>query len=290
MNKLILSTLSVVFLLVLPAHVFAQGEPRIVPAPKSAGEPPKPANAKPEAAAEAGAGAGAGAAAGAEERSEAEEEGEDSTWRVMTHLAGGTLSMTPRGDSNVLDRDYKRGYGAAIGLMADVRPTSVWGLNFGIKFLSMSAEAKTDPDLKLNLSYLAFPLESRWVVAQIRKRSNLYVKGGLTYLVLLDASVDDTDSDGDGDSDWWDDDDWDAYPSPPTEGSRKSHFNKFDVLANVAFGAEFLLFQIGKGFNMAIAPEIAYFHGLTDIGKDGEFGGRIYNQGFLLSGNLYFGF
>ena len=88
-----------------------------------------------------------------------------------------------------------------------------------------------------------------------------------------------------------DDWDWDdAYPSPPAKGSYRGSFSKSDFLASLGLGADFLLFQVRDHFNMSLIPELMFYRGLTTISKDGEFGGGVHNEGYLLSLSVAFGF
>lgn len=216
-------------------------------------------------------------------------EGRDSHWRHMVLLGAGTLSMRGNGAANVLSRDYKSGSGAQIGLIENYRPNTNWGIEFGLKLMGFTRKSKTSK-LDLSLTYLALPFEVRYKIIPMFKRSGIYLKGGLTYLLLLTASVEDrsSGSSGSGDGHDWDWDD--AYPSPPTKGSYRGSFNKTDILASLGAGADFLLFQVRDSFNMSLLPELMYYRGLTTISKSGEFGGRVYNEGYLVNLNVAFGF
>lgn len=220
------------------------------------------------------------------------DEGYDSKWRPLIVLGAGSLSPRGENSNNTLERDYKDGGGATFGVLMNYRSQDRWGLEFGLKVLAMTREAK-NANLNLTLTYLALPFEYRYKIANISKRSSFYMKAGLTYLLLLTANVgsDGRESDGSGESgDDWDWDDWDAYPSPPTKGQYRGSFNKSDFLASLGAGFDIMLFQTRGGFNMSLLPELVYYRGLTNIAKSGEFGGEVRNEGALINLSVAFGF
>jgi hypothetical protein len=211
----------------------------------------------------------------------------DSKWRLVGLIGAGALAPHGEGAANTLETDFGSGVSASLGILANYRPRFSWGMDFGIKIISMSREAKNS-DLDLRLSYLALPFEFRFTAFRIKERSSFFIKAGLTYLILLTASVDEDSSwlGSDGD----DDDDWDLFPTPPTEGSYRASFNKTDWLASLGVGTDLLLYQAANGFNVSLVPEIIYYQGLTKINKPGEFGGDVRNQGFMINVPVAFGF
>lgn len=218
----------------------------------------------------------------------AAEEGRDSKWRLLLHLSGGSLGLNAENEDNTLKRDYETGSGGALGILTDYRPNKKFGLEFGIKLLAVSHKAKNS-DLSLSLSYLGVPIEGRYRITPLFKRSQLFVKGGLTYLLLMTAGVGDgkrNTSGGGG----WDDDDWDAYPSPPSKGNYRGSFVKSNLLLSAGIGADLLLFQIGDSFNMSIIPEITYYRSLGAVAKSGEFGSSVYMNGILTGFAISAGF
>jgi hypothetical protein len=217
---------------------------------------------------------------------EVQPQGRDSKWRLLLDMGFGNLSARSSNGANAIENDYKNGGGGAFGVLTDYRPSPKFGMVFGLKLMATTVEAETG-DLGLTLAYLALPLEARFRITPLFKRSQLFAKAGLTYLLLLSADV------GTGKSerergDW--DDDWDAYPSPPTKGSYRGSFVKSNWLASAGIGADFLLFQIKDSFNMSLVPQVTYYRSLNNISKSGEFTGPVYLQGFLTGLSVAAGF
>lgn len=212
--------------------------------------------------------------------------GHDSNWRFLLNLGLGTIGL--HGDkTNTVSQDYEDPKSAAFGVLVNYRSDDAFGLEFGTKVFGFSHKAKNS-NLELSLAYLALPLELRYKLAKIGQRSSFFVKGGVTYLILLSARVDDPKTKKSGDD--WDWDDWDLYPTPPTKGSYRSSFKKSDWLFSIGGGFDFLLFQVHDSFNMSLIPELMYYRSFKAVGKSSEFGSDLYNEGAMVNLSIAFGF
>lgn len=214
----------------------------------------------------------------------------DSKWRLVGVIGAGSLSPQGEGSGNTLETDFESGIGVGLGVLANYRPNETIGMDFGLKVLSLSRDAKY-ADLDLTLTYLALPFEMRFNVLKIRERSSMFIKAGLTYLILLTAKVQErnwysSDSNDDDDDDW----DWDLFPSPAPKADYRASFHKTDWLASLGIGTDLLLHQAKNGFNISLMPEIVYSRGLTTISKDGEFNGDVHNEGVMVNVPVAFGF
>ncbi len=185
------------------------------------------------------------------------------------HLSAGLGNLALEGNSgSVIEDNYSPSAGAQLGVTYENPVSEVGSFETGLEFLLLSSSLKGSTSTDMNLTYLAIPLMYKHIVSPIRTKSSFYLKGGLTPLLLLSASVDTCASAACGF-----DSDLNAFLTKSR--SISDSFQKYSLLGTAGIGFNLHVFSDFVVETMWFNTDVSYVQGLTSINRGKELGKEV---------------